>query len=271
MALVRLNKLLSERGLASRRKADEWIAQGLIQVNGKRVFELGQRVDPSKDRIVVQGKPLKPVQEKMYIMLHKPRGFVTTLSDPQGRPTVIDLLRKLKTRVYPVGRLDYDSEGLLLLTNDGEYANRVMTPKFGVTKTYLVRTVRDLSASQIQKLLRGVSLPASGKVRALHLSRAKVEGAKQSSEGRWWKIIIDEGKNRQIRKMFENLEIDVVKLRRISIGRLKLGRLPRGEFVFLNSAAAESVFLADPALSPVQKSNRKSDKVSGQNGSDSSD
>ena len=246
-SLVRLNKLLSERGLTSRRKADQLIARGEIQVNGKKVFELGQKVDPSRDRIVVQGKPLKTASEKMYLMLHKPRGVVTTLSDPEGRPTVKDILYKLKTRVYPVGRLDFDSEGLLLLTNDGEFANQVMTPKYGVTKTYLVKTARDLRPTEIQKLLRGVTI-VGGKVRALHISRTQVEGSKKSSDGRWWKVIIAEGKNRQIRQMFSKLEVDVLKLRRVAIGRLRLGALPRGEFVFLNEAAAQRVFLLDPAI-----------------------
>lgn len=241
---IRLNKLLSERGIASRRTADQWISQGRIQINGKKVYELGVQVDPVKDQIVVDGRPIKPPDEKLYLILHKPRGVVTTLSDPEGRPTIRDLIPKLKTRVYPVGRLDWDTEGLLLLTNDGEYANKIMNPKFGVTKTYYVKIQGDLTATEKMKLLRGVSI-IGGKVKALQLAKVKVEGAKTSKTNSWWKIIIAEGKNRQIRLMFSKLGHDVLKLRRVSIGGLRLGKLPRGEFRFLSAGACDLVFKQD--------------------------
>ena len=239
---VRLNKLLSDRGVASRRTADSMIQKGLISVNGKRVFELGVRVHPTKDQIVVEGHPIKVSNyEKIYLMLHKPKGVMTTLSDPEGRPTVKDLLPKLPTRVYPVGRLDWDTEGLLLMTNDGDFANRVMSPQFGVMKTYLVKISGDLNPGEKEKLLRGVSI-IGGKVKALWISRTVVEGERRSSRNSWWKVVIDEGKNRQIRQMFLKLGHDVLKLRRTEIGKLRLGKLPRGQCVFMGPAAVEAVF-----------------------------
>ena len=237
---IRLNKLISEVGLASRRKADALIEEGRVMVNGKKVYELGTKVNPFKDRIVVDGKPLKSKHEPVYIMFHKPKGVLTTLSDPFERPTVKDFVEHLKVRVFPVGRLDWDSEGLLLLTNDGDYAQKVMHPTEEVTKTYLVKLDKPPKPEGLRKLTTGVPI-IGGRVKARHVE--EVERGREKYP--WYKVIIAEGKNRQIRQMFAKIGCDVLKLQRVAIGRLRLGQLARGEMVFLNDVAANRVFLSD--------------------------
>lgn len=238
---IRLNKVIADSGLASRRAADRLIEEGSVMVNGKKVYELGVKVNPQKDRITVSGKPLKAKFENIYLMFNKPKGVLTTMDDPLERPTVKYFLGKVPTRVFPVGRLDWDSEGLLLLTNDGDWANKIMNPHSEVTKTYLVKVNGEPTAEHLAKLTRGVSIEG-GKVAARYIE--KINKGK-SKKYEWIKIIITEGKNRQIRQMFEKIGFDVLKLQRVSIGRLRLGSLERGEFVYLNDAAKDRVFLAD--------------------------
>lgn len=239
---LRLNKLIADSGLASRRHADRMIEEGQVTVNGKRVYELGIKVDPAHDHIMVNGKPLKKPMEHIYVLFNKPKGVLTTMEDPLDRPTIAEYLEKVPGRVFPVGRLDWDSEGLLLLTNDGEFANRVTHPKSEVTKTYLVKVDGQPSKEDLQKLLRGVSI-VGGRVAAKHIEKVKrPEGSDQYD---WYKIVITEGKNRQIRQMFEKIGFDVMKLQRVAIGRLRIGNVERGELVFLNDAAVERVFLPD--------------------------
>lgn len=245
--LVRLNKLLAERGLASRRGADKMIEEGLVVVNGKKVYELGVKVNPNKDRIVVDGKPLKSKGENLYIMFHKPKNVITSMTDPLERVTVADYMADVPTRVFPIGRLDWDSEGLLLLTNDGDFAQKVMHPKQEVTKTYHVKLEGQPEEYKIKKLLSGVSIPG-GRVKAKHVEKLKPiksEAGKTSKKNDWYKIIITEGKNHQVREMFKKIGFDVIKLQRVAIGKLRLGQLERGEFVYLNEAAAERVFMQD--------------------------
>lgn len=221
-------------------------------MNGKTVYELGQKVLKNQDRIVVDGKPLKSVPEKIYIMLNKPRGVLTTMSDPMGRPTVADLIQEVPYRVFPIGRLDWDSEGVLLFTNDGEYSNAIMSPKSEITKTYLVKLDAPPAPEKIQKLLRGVSI-IGGRVSARHIEKIK----KVSENHPWVKVIISEGKNRQIRQMFAKVGLDVLKLQRVAIGRLRIGNLDRGQLVYLNDAAAQRVFLPDdPEELKVKKASR---------------
>jgi 23S rRNA pseudouridine2605 synthase len=237
---VRLNKLIADSGLASRRHADRLIEEGLVTVNGQRVYELGIKVDPVNDKINVDGKALKKMGMKIYIMLNKPKGILTTMDDPLNRPTVRSLLdEKVPTRVFPIGRLDWDSEGLLLLTNDGDFANKVMHPKAEVTKTYLVKLDGKPEPKHIDKLLRGVTIEG-GKVAARHIEHIHKAGDKKSEKYEWYKIVITEGKNRQIRQMFEKVGFDVIKLQRVAIGRLRLGALRPGELVFLNDIALET-------------------------------
>ena len=247
-ASVRLNKLLAERGLASRRGADKLIEEGLVMVNGKKVYELGIKVNPNKDRITVDGKPIRTKVENVYIMFNKPKNVITSMNDPLERPTVADFVADLDVRVFPIGRLDWDSEGLLILTNDGEYAQRVMHPKKEVTKTYHVKLNGQPEPFKIKKLLSGVSIPG-GRVRAKHVEKLKLakttKTQKTSEKNDWYKIIITEGKNHQVREMFKKIGFDVLKLHRVAIGKLRIGTLGRGEMVFLNEAAASRVFLAD--------------------------
>lgn len=242
MELVRLNKALSEAGVTSRRKADRLIEQGLVLVNGKKVFEFGIKIDPSKDRVVVEGHPVTFKKEKVYIMFHKPRNVMTTLHDPEGRPTVIDYFTKYPERIFPIGRLDWESEGLLLLTNDGDYSNSVMHPKGEVTKTYLVKVNGQPEKKDIDKLLAGVTIE-TGKAKARHIE--KIRRPDSSDKYDWYKVVISEGKNRQIREMFFKIGLDVMKLQRVAIGKLKLGSLPRGEWTELSQDQIKRVFTPD--------------------------
>ncbi|MCM2281920.1 MAG: rRNA pseudouridine synthase [Bdellovibrionaceae bacterium] len=250
--LIRLNKYLADCGIASRRKADQLIAEGKVVINGKKVYELGTRVDPTADKILVDGKPVKPATNKVYIMFHKPKNVVTTMEDPEGRPTIADYFNRLPVRVFPVGRLDWDTEGLLLLTNDGEFAQRIMHPAEEVPKTYLAKISGHASDDALIRLRRGVSIPG-GRVQALHVERIR-RGADKYD---WIKIVVGEGKNRQVRRMFEKIGFDVLKLQRVAIGRLRIGTLERGEYVFLTEAGVQKIFQKEPM---VQK-NPRSDKA----------
>lgn len=239
---VRLNKFLADSGICSRRAADGIIADGRVLVNGKKVFELGIKVNPAEDRITVDRKPIKQASEKVYLMLHKPKGILTTMDDELGRPTVAQYLSGVPSRVFPVGRLDWDSEGLLLFTNDGEFANKVMQPKNDITKTYLVKIDGQPDDRNLNRLRMGVSIPG-GRVRALHIEKiSRKEGSKQYN---WIKIVINEGKNRQIRYMFEKIGYDVMKLQRVAIGQLKIGKLERGEITYLDETDLKKVFIKD--------------------------
>lgn len=237
-SLVRLNKLIADRGLCSRRKADEWISEGKVKLNGKTVYELGVKVDPKKDKIVVNGKPLKPEERKLYIAFYKPEHVVTSLSDPQNRPTVIDFFPKVRERIFPVGRLDWDTEGLLIMTNDGDFAQRVGHPSQEIPKTYEAKLDGRPTDAQLEKLRRGVSIEGGGRVKALYIERIK----KGSDKYDWIRISVTEGKNRQVRKMFLKLGFDVKKLRRVAIGALPLSNLKKGEYAHITKAGLAKIF-----------------------------
>jgi 23S rRNA pseudouridine2605 synthase len=239
--LHRLNKLLSERGVTSRRMADKWIEEGRVQVNGKTVYELGKKVDPSKDRITIDHKPLPRMPKKVYFVFNKPKGVLTTLQDPEGRPTLADFLSGIKERVFPVGRLDWDSEGLLILTNDGELAKKIMHPRYEIPKTYLVKLDHRPDPEKFKRLLKGVTIKG-GRVKAL-LVQPIGFGKKKSQKYSWVKIVITEGKNRQIRQMFAKIDCDVLKLQRVAIGRLTLGSLAKGEIRTLSSNDIKKIFV----------------------------
>lgn len=228
-------------------------------MNGKKVYELGIKVDPENDRVSVQGKPLRRKFDHLYIMFHKPKGILTTMEDPLERPTIAQYLEEVPARVFPVGRLDWDSEGLLLLTNDGDYANRIAHPTAEVTKTYLVKVNGQPPQEKINKLLAGVSI-IGGRVQAKSVEKVK----RGSDQYDWLKIVITEGKNRQIRQMFEKIGFDVLKLQRVAIGRLRIGNLERGEMVYLNKIAAERVFLPDVQEDLKQKKSYAGRKVTSQ-------
>ncbi len=214
------------------------IAAGEVQLNGKTVYELGLRIEPAFDHVIVDGKQVKPSTQKIYVIFNKPENVLTTMQDPEGRPTVADFMEKLPVRVFPVGRLDWDSEGMLLLTNDGDFAQRVMHPSEEIPKTYLVKLDGKPTAAQLEKLLRGVTIP-TGKVKAWHIEPAAVG---DSDKYGWVKIVIGEGKNRQVRHMFQKIGFDVKKLKRVAIGQLTIGTLQRGEYAFLDEGALARIF-----------------------------
>lgn len=240
---VRLNKYLSECGVASRRKADELIAEGAVIVNGKKVYELGTKITPGQDRITVNGKPVKPATHRVYILFHKPKNVVTTMEDPAGRPTIADFFERLPVRVFPVGRLDWDTEGMILLTNDGEFAQKVNHPSEEILKTYMVKVNGRPTSEQLERLKNGISV-IGGRVSARHIERVR---RGDSDKYDWLKIMIGEGKNRQVRRMFEKIGFDVLKLQRVAIGRLRMpGSLKRGEYVFLTEAGIGKIFEREP-------------------------
>jgi 23S rRNA pseudouridine2605 synthase len=223
MAEERLQKIMARAGIASRRKAEEYITSGRVTVNGELVTELGAKADASTDHIKVDGKLLRFPSKQVYIALNKPKEVVTTLSDPEGRKTVRHLIeRKVKERVFPVGRLDYHSEGLLLLTTDGEFANHITSPKTHVEKTYLAKVNGNLTLEQLEQFRAGISLHGR------RTAPAQIKLLRPGSNP-WYEITLTEGRQNQIRIMFKNFGRLVEKLRRIRIGKLKLD-VPVGEF-----------------------------------------
>lgn len=225
-SLVRLQKYLASCGIASRRKSEELIAQGRVRVNGK-VAQIGDKINPRKDDVVVSGKKVVKSKKYVYILLHKPRGFITTMSDEMGRKCVAELVSDVKERVFPVGRLDRDSEGMLLMTNDGEFANAMTHPTRHVPKRYRVTVRPDITDEQITSLTTGMMIdgrmtaPTDVKVVTKEEGRVVLE------------IVLYEGRNRQIRKMCEQLGLEVARLKRTAIGSIKLGMLPQGKYRFL--------------------------------------
>ncbi len=224
----RLQKLLSAAGLCSRRTAEDWLAAGRVRVNG-RTAQIGDRADPDRDDVQVDGVPLRKKENKTYILLNKPRGYVTTLSDEKGRPTVAELVRDAGTRVFPVGRLDMDSEGLLLLTNDGELMQRLIHPSFQIDKTYQV-DVNGFQADSAVKLSSVTELDGE----AIH--QATVEVISKAADRARLSVVIHEGKNRQIRRMCAACGLTVRRLRRVREHTLELGDLPVGKWRHLTAA-----------------------------------
>jgi 23S rRNA pseudouridine2605 synthase len=227
MPAERLQKIIAAAGVASRRKAEELITSGRVVVNGNVVTELGTKADPEHDHIRVDGKLLHGRERYSYIVLNKPKGYVTTVSDPEHRPTVMDLIRGVKGRVYPVGRLDWASEGLLLLTNDGELANALMKAASKVPKAYVVKVAGQPEESKLGKLRSGVSIAEKGG-RRVRTAPAKIRLIREG-DNPWLEVTIIEGRNRQIRKMFEEVGHHVEKIRRVKYGPLSLD-VPPGEF-----------------------------------------
>ncbi|NWF51580.1 MAG: rRNA pseudouridine synthase [Nitrospirae bacterium] len=230
----RIQKILSEIGITSRRKAEKLILEGKVTVNGK-VAMIGTKADPEKDYIKVDGKLITDFMKdikKVYLMFNKPKGVVTTLFDPEGRNTIKDFLKGVKYRVFPVGRLDYDSEGLLLLTNDGDFAHAVMHPSKKISKTYLMKVKGVLKEEDIDKLRKGVKLEStSGGEMTLP---AKVKRVRKGGVNSWLEITIYEGKKRQIRRMFEKIGYPVLKLKRIRVDGLEIGDLEPGAYRYLS-------------------------------------
>jgi 23S rRNA pseudouridine2605 synthase len=233
MPAERLQKILAAAGVASRRKAEEIIAAGRVTLNGKVITEQGTKADPEIDAITVDGQPLKPAETFVYYMLHKPKGYVTTVSDPEGRPTVVELLRNQTKRVYPVGRLDYASEGLLLMTNDGALAQKLTKAGSHVPKTYMVKISGKPNPKAIERLRSGVNIELDDG-RRVKTSPAKIRLTEDATNP-WYEVILIEGRNRQIRRMFLEVGFLVEKIRRVQLGPLVLDVAP-GRFRSLNAS-----------------------------------
>jgi 23S rRNA pseudouridine2605 synthase len=248
--MERLQKIIAAAGIASRRKAEELITSGRVQVNGQTVTELGAKADPEKDHIRVNGKLLHGAQRHVYLLLNKPKGFVTTVSDPEKRPTVMSLVRGVGSRVYPVGRLDYASEGLLLMTNDGTLAHRLMKAASHVPKTYVVKVSGKPSEEAIAKLRGGLSI-ATDDGKRVRTSPAKIRIVKEATNP-WYEITLIEGRNRQIRRMFEEVGHHVEKIKRVKYGPLALD-VPPGKFRPLTKQEVDRLRTASGPTPPAVK------------------
>jgi pseudouridine synthase len=223
MVLVRLQKILAEAGVASRRGGEELIKAGKISVNGRVISQLGFKADPDRDRIKVNGRLIPPPSPKVYYLLYKPPGVITSLHDPEGRPTVKDLIPRIKAKVFPVGRLDYDAEGLLLLTNDGEMAMRLAHPRYGVPRTYLVKVKGILTPREMEQAAQGVMLE-DGMSPAMEVSPAR-----RLAKNSWLRITLHEGRNRVIKRTFEAIHHPVLQLKRIRFASLTLEGMRPGD------------------------------------------
>lgn len=230
---MRLNKFLASCGAASRRGADELISSGRVRINSIVVTELGKMVETDNDTVTLDGKKVEPVSKMTYIMLYKPKGCITSLRDEKGRKTVYDYLDVEVPHLVPVGRLDYDTEGLLLLTNDGELVNRLAHPSGEVPKSYLVRAEGEFPEHILAKLRKGVEIDG------VKTKRSKVKLLEQGEKEAKLLVTITEGRNRQVRRMFEAVERNVVFLKRVAIGDLRLGGLARGAWRYLREEEVE--------------------------------
>ena len=235
MVLVRLHKILADAGVASRRKGEELILAGRVSVNNKVVRELGIMADPAYDRIRVDGKPLPHPAPKVYYLLYKPRGVITSLHDPEGRTTIKDLIPRIKAKIFPVGRLDYDAEGLLLLTNDGEMAMRLAHPRYRVPRTYLVKVKGVLTTDEMARIEKGVMLD-DGMSPAI-----KVNPIRRLQKNSVVRVTLREGRNRVIKRTFEAIRHPVLRLKRIEFASLTLEGLRPGDYRSLASEEIEQL------------------------------
>jgi len=238
MASERLQKIMAACGVASRRKAEEIIAAGRVTVNGAVVVELGTKADPERDTICVDGKPLRGPERLLYFLLNKPKGYVTTVSDPEGRQTVMELMKNCPERVYPVGRLDYASEGLLLMTNDGALAQKLMKAGSHVPKTYLVKVSGKPPERVIERLRAGITIELEDGKR-VKTSPAKIRLAEDGTNP-WYEMVLIEGRNRQIRRMFQRMGFNVEKIKRVRLGPMVLD-VPPGKYRALTKREVEEL------------------------------
>ncbi|GIO65278.1 MULTISPECIES: pseudouridine synthase [Paenibacillus] len=234
--MERLQKILAQAGIASRRKCEELILAGKVEVNGETVTVLGTKADPEQDIITVEGKPIRN-EKKIYIMMNKPKGVITSAKDPAGRKIVTDYIKGIKERIYPVGRLDYDTEGLLLLTNDGEFANMLTHPKHHVPKTYLATVEGIPHGTDLDKLRAGIQLE-DGMTSPAEVEYKDIDIEKNEAV---ITITIHEGRNRQVRRMFDAISHKVIRLKRVSFGDLQLDNLKRGLYRHLTSNEVEAL------------------------------
>ncbi|MCR2803056.1 pseudouridine synthase [Paenibacillus soyae] len=246
--MERLQKILAQAGVASRRKCEELILSGSVEVNGEKVTTLGVKADPAVDAITVNGKPIKS-EKKLYLMMNKVKGVITSAKDPQGRKIVSDFLPGIKERVYPVGRLDYDTEGLLLLTNDGEFANLLTHPSHHVPKTYLATVKGVPHGSALEQLQKGIQLE-DGMTAPAEVEYHDVDTEKKEAT---ISITIYEGRNRQVRRMFEAINHKVIRLKRIKFGDLGLQQLGRGKYRHLTPQEVKDLLAAARKTHKVHK------------------
>ena len=235
MAEERIQKILAKAGVASRREAERMILEGRVMVNGKVIDQMGFKADPAKDHIKVDGKRIPRFESKVTLLLNKPRGYLSTVTDPEGRPTVMDLVTKVKGRIYPVGRLDFDAEGLLLLTNDGDLANLLSHPKFSVARAYLAKVSGVPDERGLGRLMKGVVLE-DGRARAV-----SVHVLRLSEKNSWVRVVVAEGRNHLVKRMFSAIGHSVLKLKRVGFGPIPLGNLPTGEFRYLTPEEIEKL------------------------------
>ena len=261
---VRLQKVIAGTGLASRRKAEVLIASGRVTVNGKVVTELGTKVDPDRVHIKVDGKHLSSTQPYVYLLLNKPKNVMSTLNDPGGRPTVKDYLRGISVRVFPVGRLDFDSEGLMLLTNHGDLAQTLLHPRYHVPKTYLIKVKQVVTDEHLRQLEQGVQLEDG------MTSPAIVKKVKKAKQNSWLEMTIREGRQHQVKRMLEAVGHPVLKLTRIKMGPLSLGDLESGEFRYLTDREANALReLAEQKLASAEDTGKQAPRRRGRSvGSD---
>jgi 23S rRNA pseudouridine2605 synthase len=249
--MERLNKVLAHAGVGSRRHCEELITAGRVTVDGRTVRELGTRVDPAAQRVSVDGEPIH-AERHVYWLVNKPRGYISSSHDPAGRPLVLDLVPKVSQRVYTVGRLDEASEGLVLLTNDGALAHRLLHPRFGVEKTYVVQVAGAPAPADLRQLLQGVWL-SDGHVRAKKIKRLKSQGGST-----WLRIVLSEGRNREIRRMLARQGHKVLRLRRVALGPVPLATLPLGKARRLTSQEVAALREAsEPGPNRQSKRGRK--------------
>ena len=233
--MERIQKIIARSGIASRRCAEEMIRNGRVSVNERTVTVPGTKADAVRDRIRVDGKLISTEGSPVYIVLHKPRGYISSLRDPQGRPVVTDLLGEVRERVFPVGRLDYDSEGLLLLTSDGDFSYRIQHPKFEIAKIYRVKIKGGVTGEELARMRRGCSL-SDGWFKPQHIALEK-----SNRKSCWMRMTIVEGKNRIIRRFFDALGRPVVRLIRVSVGEIEIGTLREGEYRYMNEKEVTKV------------------------------
>jgi len=258
MALERIQKIIARSGMCSRRDADILIQQGRVTVNGK-VAEAGERAEAERDHVKVDGKALKRPEPKRYLLLYKPTAVVTTCDDPEGRTTVVDLLRgAVRERVFPVGRLDYHSEGLLILTNDGDLAAAISHPRFGVVRQYLAKIRGDLTAEQRAKLMRGTTIDGH-RVKPHSLHRVRVTREAGNS---WWQIEVTEGRTHEVRELFFRSGHHVQRLQRTAIGPVRDDTLAPGELRFLTADEVAALQAACEGRKPRRKAPQRAKRPS---------
>ena len=222
--MERIQKILARAGIASRREAERMVIEGRVRVNGKTIDTLGGKADPSKDHIKVDGKRLTGFEPHVTFLLNKPKGYLSTVKDPKGRPTVMDLFQKVPWRIYPVGRLDFDAEGLLLLTNDGELTLRLSHPRFSIPRTYWVKVGGVPGEKDLLRLKKGIMLE-DGKARVVSSTILR-----QTEKNCWVHVVVTEGRNRFVKRIFSAIGYPVLKLKRVQFGPIQLGDLKTGQY-----------------------------------------